>query len=184
MDALERDEKRLQELGYKQELKRDWGLLHNFGISFSIISVITGITTLFEYGLVTGGPGVMSVGWIVVSFFTMFIALSMAEVVSAIPTSGGNQPFDIPIVAKYVLIFCRALLLGRNARAGATCSICQLDYRVVQPFGSSRSHYGHLIWTGGPHIYYCHSQECRLCSNAWEDNWHLCCHLNISWAHQ
>ena len=90
MDALETDEKRLGELGYKQELKRDWGLLHNFGISFSIISVITGITTLFEYGLVTGGPGVMSVGWIVVSFFTMFIALSMAEVVSAIPTSGGQ----------------------------------------------------------------------------------------------
>ena len=31
----------------------------------------------------------MSVGWIVVSFFTMFIALSMAEIVSAIPTAGG-----------------------------------------------------------------------------------------------
>jgi amino acid transporter len=31
----------------------------------------------------------MSVGWIVVSFFTMAIALSMAEIVSAIPTAGG-----------------------------------------------------------------------------------------------
>ncbi len=31
----------------------------------------------------------MSVGWIVVSFFTMFIALGMAEIVSAIPTAGG-----------------------------------------------------------------------------------------------
>jgi len=31
----------------------------------------------------------MSVGWIVVSFFTMTIALSMAEIVSAIPTAGG-----------------------------------------------------------------------------------------------
>ena len=69
-----KDESRLAELGYKQELKRDWGLLHNFGISFSIISVVTGITTLFRYvgpseyswtgvltrnsyGLNTGGPG-------------------------------------------------------------------------------------------------------------------------------
>ena len=52
-------------------------------------SVITGITTLFQYGLNTGGPGVMSVGWIVVSFFTMFVALGMAEIVSAIPTAGG-----------------------------------------------------------------------------------------------
>ena len=31
----------------------------------------------------------MSVGWIVVSFFTMFVALGMAEIVSAIPTAGG-----------------------------------------------------------------------------------------------
>ena len=33
----EQDEERLAELGYKQELKRNWSLLHNFGVSFSII---------------------------------------------------------------------------------------------------------------------------------------------------
>jgi hypothetical protein len=42
------DETKLAELGYAQELKRDWSVLHNFGVSFSIISVITGITTLFR----------------------------------------------------------------------------------------------------------------------------------------
>jgi hypothetical protein len=31
------DEDVLAEFGYKQELRRDWGLMHNFGISFSII---------------------------------------------------------------------------------------------------------------------------------------------------
>ena len=31
------DEDRLAELGYKQELKRNWSMLHNFGVSFSII---------------------------------------------------------------------------------------------------------------------------------------------------
>lgn len=31
------DEAVLASLGYKQELRRDWGLAHNFGISFSII---------------------------------------------------------------------------------------------------------------------------------------------------
>jgi len=37
-DAVEEaDESRLQQFGYKQELKRDWGLAHNFGVSFSII---------------------------------------------------------------------------------------------------------------------------------------------------
>ena len=31
------DEGRLAELGYKQELQRDWSMMHNFGVSFSII---------------------------------------------------------------------------------------------------------------------------------------------------
>ncbi|ERT00394.1 APC amino acid permease [Sporothrix schenckii 1099-18] len=87
--VAEQDEDRLASFGYKQELRRDWGLAHNFGVSFSIISVITGLTTLFSYGLNTGGPAVMSVGWILVSFFTMLVAIAMAEIVSAIPTSGG-----------------------------------------------------------------------------------------------
>ena len=33
------DEGRLAELGYTQELLRDWGWLQNFGASFSIINV-------------------------------------------------------------------------------------------------------------------------------------------------
>jgi amino acid transporter len=37
----------------------------------------------------------MSIGWIVVSFFTMLVAIAMAEVVSAAPTSGG--PVGYPL---------------------------------------------------------------------------------------
>ncbi|KAF6749163.1 amino acid transporter [Ephemerocybe angulata] len=57
--STEKDEAELARMGYKQELKRDLGLMQNFGVSFSIISVITGIPSLFLYGLVTGGPAVM-----------------------------------------------------------------------------------------------------------------------------
>ena len=32
MEEIEfRDESQLAEMGYKQELRRDWGLIHNFG---------------------------------------------------------------------------------------------------------------------------------------------------------
>ncbi|KAL8709783.1 MAG: hypothetical protein Q9220_005569 [cf. Caloplaca sp. 1 TL-2023] len=58
-------------------------------LTLSKTSVITGITTLFSYGLNTGGPGVMSIGWIIVSFFTLTVGASMAEILSSIPTSGG-----------------------------------------------------------------------------------------------
>lgn len=83
------DEAELARLGYKQELKRGLSLLQNFGVSFSIISVITGISSLFLYGLNTGGPAVMVWGWVVVSFFTLMVGLAMGEICSAHPTSGG-----------------------------------------------------------------------------------------------
>ena len=43
----DRDEDQLAELGYKQELRRDWSVLHNFGVSFSII-VSCGISFNFS----------------------------------------------------------------------------------------------------------------------------------------
>lgn len=52
-------------------------------------SVITGITTLSQYALTTGGPAVMSIGWVVVCFMTFFVGLGMAEITSGYPTSGG-----------------------------------------------------------------------------------------------
>ncbi|KAF7290835.1 Amino-acid permease BAT1 [Mycena indigotica] len=87
--AIEADEVELARMGYKQELRRELGLMQNFGVSFSIISVITGIPSLFLYGLNTGGPAVMVWGWVVVSFFTSLVGLAMGEICSAHPTSGG-----------------------------------------------------------------------------------------------
>lgn len=85
---LEQDAKDLQKMGYAQELLRDMGGFSNFAISFSVISILTGATQLFGYGLQHGGPLQMSAGWLLVSFFTMLVALSMAELASAYPTAG------------------------------------------------------------------------------------------------
>ncbi|KAF7376994.1 APC amino acid permease [Mycena sanguinolenta] len=84
------DEAELARMGYKQELRRELGLMQNFGVSFSIISVITGIPSLFltleasisiSAELVSCrviGPAVMVWGWVVVSVFTMLVGLAMA----------------------------------------------------------------------------------------------------------
>ena len=65
------------------------GGFSNFAVSFSIISVLTGAVLLFGYGLKLVGPIVNTVGWPVVSVFTLAIAASMAELASAYPTAGG-----------------------------------------------------------------------------------------------
>ncbi|CAN6344324.1 unnamed protein product [Urochloa humidicola] len=64
------DHARLRELGYKQELKRHLSVVSNFSISFSIISVLTGVTTLYNTGLAFGGPATMTLGWFVAGAFT------------------------------------------------------------------------------------------------------------------
>ena len=90
LDAERRhtDARELSALGYAQELFRTMGGFSNFAISFSIISILTGAVTLYSHGLVMGGPAEMTFGWPLVSVFTLAVALSMAELASAMPTSG------------------------------------------------------------------------------------------------
>jgi len=88
-ETIERDIQRLRKLGYRQQLLREMGGFSNFAVSFSIISVLTGAVLLFGTGLKFAGPIINSVGWPVVSFFTLCVAASMAELASAYATAGG-----------------------------------------------------------------------------------------------
>lgn len=64
-------------------------MVSNFAFSFAIISVLTGITTLYSTGLKFGGPVSIVYGWFIAGSFTMIVGLSMAEICSSYPTSGG-----------------------------------------------------------------------------------------------
>src|SRR5687768_12170690 len=83
------DTEQLHQLGYAQELRRGMRTFSNFAVSFTIISILSGCLTLFGYGMNTGGPAVMTIGWLVVGGFVILVALSMAEVASSYPTAGG-----------------------------------------------------------------------------------------------
>ena len=87
--AANRDEQRLAELGYKQELNRAWSGFTNFAISFTIISVLAGTFTTFAFAWQNGGPIAVSIGWPVLCFFVLMVAFSMAELTSRYPTAGG-----------------------------------------------------------------------------------------------
>jgi amino acid transporter len=89
IESLAEDERRLAELGYKQELHRSWSGFSNFAISFSIISILAGCFTTFGVGWNNGGPMGIAWGWPIVSVFILIIGFCMSELVSAFPTSGG-----------------------------------------------------------------------------------------------
>ncbi len=86
---IQDDIRDLHQLGYAQQLYREMGGFSNFAISFSIISILTGAILLYGYGLKFAGPIINTVGWPVVSVFTLCIAASMAELASSYPTAGG-----------------------------------------------------------------------------------------------
>ena len=84
-----KDVQRLHELGYAQELRRGMRTFSNFAVSFTIISILSGCLTLFGFAMNTGGPAVMTLGWLFVGVFVIIVALGMAEVASSYPTAGG-----------------------------------------------------------------------------------------------
>jgi amino acid transporter len=86
---VQEDVRRLEELGYRQELSRAWSGFTNFAISFTIISVLAGTFTTFGQAWNNGGPVVVSIGWPVICGFVLMVALSMSELTSAYPTAGG-----------------------------------------------------------------------------------------------
>ncbi len=88
-EIIEADVKELHRLGYAQKLFREMGGFSNFAISFSIISILTGAMLLYGYGLKFAGPIINTVGWPIVTIFTLCVAASMAEIASAYPTAGG-----------------------------------------------------------------------------------------------
>jgi amino acid transporter len=89
VDQVKRDEERLAELGYKQELSRGWSAFTNFAISFTIISVLAGVFTAFPFAWQNGGPIAASIGWPVICAFVLMVGFSMAELTSKYPTAGG-----------------------------------------------------------------------------------------------
>ena len=92
---VDEDTERLHEMGYAQELDRKMSGFSNFAISFTIISILSGCLTVYQYGLNHGGPPVMNWGWLFVGTMVIFAGLSMAEICSAQRCVQGAPPTTV-----------------------------------------------------------------------------------------
>lgn len=89
VDDADDDSRRLNELGYAQELNRGMGWFSNFAVSFTVISILTGGITTYYLAMSAGGPRTATWGWLFVGLMSTLVGLAMAEVCSAYPTAGG-----------------------------------------------------------------------------------------------
>src|SRR5437763_17211595 len=92
------DERRLAELGYRQELSRAWSGFTNFAISFTIISVLAGCFTNFSFAWNAGGPAGIAIGWPILCGFVLLVALSMAVLTSEFSSAGGHSWCEAKLV--------------------------------------------------------------------------------------
>ena len=82
------DVRLMREMGYSQELYRGFSPLMSFAFCFTAVNVLTSMSLGFTFALTTGGSGVTIWSWIIGSFFTILIGLSLAEICSVYPSAG------------------------------------------------------------------------------------------------
>ena len=76
-----------ENFGYRQELNRTMGRFSSFAISFSLISVLTGIFANFNFGYQAAGSWVVFT-WLLVVCGQYLIARVMARLAVRFPISG------------------------------------------------------------------------------------------------
>lgn len=84
----------IEHFKYKQVLDRKLNVRSIIGLSFSIMGVPFGMSSTLWITLVDGGNVTMLYGWLIVTFFSLCVILSLSEIISKYPTSGGVYHFS------------------------------------------------------------------------------------------
>lgn len=82
------DAVRLSKIGYDQQLDRGMDGFMSFSVGFTEVSVVVSVSSIFSYGLATGGPTMIIWGWLFTFMMTMAIASNFAEICSVYPCAG------------------------------------------------------------------------------------------------
>lgn len=88
--CINNDENILINLGYKQELKRKFGLVSMTGFGFSVLSCWVAMGGSLSQVMLNGGPASLVWGWLGCCICVMPVVLCMAEMCSAYPIAGGQ----------------------------------------------------------------------------------------------
>ncbi|KAF1999514.1 amino acid transporter [Amniculicola lignicola CBS 123094] len=83
------DDEVLAALGYKSEFKREFSLFTTFCVSFAVLGLLPSFASTLYYGMGYAGTAGMTWGWIIAMVGIQSVAMSMAELCSSMPTSGG-----------------------------------------------------------------------------------------------
>jgi len=111
-------------------------MIETIAFAFSIMGVIASVTSTFSFPLVSGGHVGMVWGWFIPCFFVMAVALSMAELVSSMPTSAGLYYFSAKLAPpKYAAL--ASWITGWANITGQVTLVCSIDFTCAQMITSA-----------------------------------------------
>lgn len=125
------EDKRIAALGYKPVFKREFSALSTFSFAFSISGLFATITTTYVYGLDAGGAPSAVWCWLVAGAGCLCIAFSVAELVSAYPTSGGLY-FTMKYLVPKNQVPIASWMCGWLNLLGQVAGVASTDYGAAQ----------------------------------------------------
>ena len=92
LKSLDADALKLAEMGYKQDLRRDYTVLSVLGVGFSLTNSWWGIAAALITGINSGGPVLIIYGIILLTLVSTCVGISLSELASAYPNAGKHPP--------------------------------------------------------------------------------------------
>ncbi|KAK9788051.1 putative Amino acid permease [Seiridium cardinale] len=125
---INNDDEVLHNLGYEQHMKRGFNFWSMTAFCLTGLGLLPSLGGTLWFSLGYLGLMPMTWGWLVASFFIMFEVLSLAEMSSAMPTSGGLTfrcaPVRIRKLASYVTAWC---MMASASLGGASFYMTQAN---------------------------------------------------------
>lgn len=89
-NKIDLDALKLVEMGYTQDLKRNYSVISVLGVGFSLTNSWFGISAALITGINSGGPVLIIYGIILIAMLSTCVGISLSELASAYPNAGGQ----------------------------------------------------------------------------------------------
>lgn len=84
------DARKLAQMGYSQDMKRNFSVWSVLGVGFSLTNSWFGISAALIIGIDSGGPLLFIYGIILMALISTCVGISLSELASAMPNAGGQ----------------------------------------------------------------------------------------------
>ena len=115
---MDHDALKLAEMGYKQDMRRNFSVWSVLGVGFSLTNSWFAISLALVTGINSGGPVLLVYGILGLFFISICVGVSLSELASALPNAGGQYFWANELAPKKYANFA-SYLTGWIAWAGS-----------------------------------------------------------------